>query len=124
MRLKLIALFAGLLVSFSSLASVDHYNVQLYFGLSKPAGGAVSLDEWNTFQQEQIATVFEGFNVSDTVGYYLGKPERSKVVTIVTDGSDLNKIEAIAKEYDREFGQDSVMMVETKITKWDFISNN
>ncbi|BFM14765.1 hypothetical protein R50073_09480 [Maricurvus nonylphenolicus] len=93
----------------------------MFFGLSLPGGGAVSLAEWQSFQQEEIVKVFDGFNVVDSVGYYKGKPERSKIVTVIVESKDIAKANALASLYAKRFKQDSVMIVKVPVLEWSFI---
>ncbi len=102
----------------------DVYRLRLFFGLSLPEGGAVSLEQWQNFQNNEIATAFEGFNVVDSVGYYQGKPERSKIVTLIVKQPDINKAKSLASRYAKKFGQDSVMMVTVPVLEWEFIGPN
>ena len=97
------------------------YRVRLFFGLSLPDGGAVSLYDWQTFETQQIAGAFDGFNVVDSTGYYKGKPERSKIVTLILHKKDFPKAEKLAQSYARKFQQDSVMMVVVPVSEWRFI---
>ncbi|MET1255167.1 DUF3574 domain-containing protein [Aliikangiella maris] len=99
----------------------DVFRLRMFFGLSLPSGGAVSLDEWHTFQQNEIANVFEGFNVVDSVGYYQGKAERSKIVTVIVEQKDIQKAKKIAALYARRFKQDSVMIVKVPVLEWSFV---
>ncbi len=101
--------------------SGDNYRVRLYFGLSLPSGGGVSLRQWENFQQDVLAKSFEGFNVVDSTGYYQGQPERSKIVTIIVNQSQMGMVKSVASRYATEFGQDSVMMVKIKVDEWSFI---
>lgn len=118
-----ITLFSFFLTtSFQSLA--NDYSFQLYFGLSKPNGGAVSLKEWNDFQSNIIGKYFDGFNVTDSIGFYKGESEISKIVTIVSDISDKNKVYELAKEYDRMFQQESVLLFQKEIDDFVFISED
>ena len=93
----------------------------MFFGLSLPGGGAVSLNEWQKFEREEIAKTFEGFNVVDAKGYYKGEPERSKLVTLVLEEQDMAKAKALARLYAAKFQQDSVMIIKTPVVEWDFI---
>lgn len=103
-----------------------NYRVQLFFGLSKPNGGGVSLKAWRNFESQQITRYFEGFNVIDSVGYYQGEAERSKVVTIFTSGANLSntktKATALSRMYATQFEQDSVMMAISELEDWQFVS--
>ena len=98
--------------------------LQLFFGLSKPEGGGVSLVQWRNFERKTLAKTLEGFTVTDAVGYYKGKAERSKVVTIVAHENDMDKIETVAQKYARRFGQESVMLIKLPIGAWEFIGPN
>lgn len=104
--------------------STQVYRVRLFFGLSLPGGGGVSLAQWQDFQNEHIAKEFEGFNVVDSTGYYKGKPERSKIVTIIVKETAMPKVKALAAEYARLFHQDSVMLVKVPVLAWEFIGPN
>jgi len=97
------------------------YRLRMFFGLSLPGGGAVSLNEWQEFEREKIAKTFEGFNVVDSTGYYKGKPERSKIVTVIVDENGIEKAHELARLYAKEFQQDSVMVVKAAVLEWNFI---
>lgn len=97
------------------------YRVRLFFGLSIPNGGAVSLYEWQTFQKKQISSRFDGFNVVDSTGFYKGKPERSKIVTLLVEKKDILKAKELAKLYAQRFQQESVMIVVVPVLEWSFI---
>lgn len=114
-----------LLVLFSGQVAADqNYRLRMYFGLSLPSGNAVSLNDWQAFEQNQIAKVFDGFNVVDSVGYYQGKPERSKIVTIILQEKDIGKARSLAQTYAKTFKQESVMMVKVKVEEWSFETAN
>ncbi|MBI9092633.1 MAG: DUF3574 domain-containing protein [Desulfobacterium sp.] len=102
--------------------SANVYRVQLFFGLSLPQGGSVSYYDWQLFLEEEIAKTFDGFNVVDSIGFYKGKPERSKIVTIVLDQDDMPKVIKLGKVYAAKFHQESVMMVKTPVLDWRFIA--
>lgn len=99
----------------------QNYRVRLFFGLSLPDGGGVSLKQWQAFQQEVLVKAFDGFNVVDSTGFYKGQPERSKIVTILTDEQGMDKVKQVAQQYATRFHQDSVMMVKIKVDEWAFI---
>ncbi len=99
----------------------DIFRLRMFFGLSMPGGGAVSLEEWNLFQQEEIIKTFDGFNVVDSVGYYKGKPERSKIVTVIVKQQDIKKAKELAALYSKKFKQESVMIVKVPVLEWSFI---
>ncbi|MCA3903603.1 DUF3574 domain-containing protein [Vibrio vulnificus] len=120
--IKLLTLSVCLMAPFSTFAS-GSYSYKLYFGLSKPGGGAVSSKEWEQFQNETITKYFDGFNVADTVGFYKGESETSKVVTIISNQPELYNIRSLAKEYNSKFKQESVMMIQQELYDFEFISN-
>ncbi len=97
------------------------FRVRLFFGISIPDGSAVSLHDWNEFLSKDIATAFDGFNVVDSTGFYKGRAERSKIVTIIANEDEINKVKEIARKYAKKFKQDSVMMVKVPVNEWDFI---
>lgn len=99
----------------------DIFRLRLYFGMSLPTGGAVSLADWNVFQKDYISQYFDGFNVVDSVGYYKGQPERSKIVTVIVKSEDIPKAKTLASIYAEKFKQDSVMLVKVPVLEWDFI---
>lgn len=99
----------------------DVFRLRMFFGLSMPAGGGVSLEQWKSFQQEEIVKTFDGFNVVDSVGYYKGKPERSKIVTVIVTQPEVKKAKELAALYSRKFKQESVMVVKVPVLEWSFI---
>ncbi|MDK1310912.1 DUF3574 domain-containing protein [Pseudoalteromonas ardens] len=109
-----------LLSTFPSYAD-EVYRLRLFFGLSLPDGGGVSLEQWQAFQNGEIVKTFDGFNVVDSVGYYKGKPERSKVVTVIVDEQGVKKAKTLASLYAKKFKQDSVMIVKVPVAEWSFI---
>ncbi len=111
---------AMLIFSAHSFAN-EVYRLRIFFGLSLPSGGAVSLNDWQIFQQEEIAKVFEGFNVVDSTGYYKGKPERSKIVTVLVEETDIQKAKDLAALYAKTFQQESVMIVKVPVLEWSFV---
>ncbi len=71
--------------------------------------------------KKTITASFEGFNVVDSTGFYKGKAEHSKIVTIIIDENELEKVVKLAQFYAAEFQQGSVMMIKQPIVQWDFI---
>lgn len=111
-----------LFVGFSSTSiAAEIFRVRMFFGLSISSGGAISLEEWQSFQQDKIAKAFDGFNVVDSVGYYKGKPERSKIVTVIVEKKDIEKAKELAALYSKIFKQESVMIVKVPVLEWSFI---
>ncbi len=111
----------AILILSTNCIAEDVYRLRMFFGLSLPNGSAVSLYDWQKFEQEKIATTFDGFNVVDSKGFYKGKPERSKIVTLIVKESEMQKAKDLAKLYAKEFQQDSVMVVKVPVLDWSFI---
>lgn len=99
----------------------DIVRLRMFFGLSLPSGGAVSLADWQSFQDNEIVNTFDGFNVVDSVGYYKGKAERSKIVTVIVESKDVPKAKELAALYSKKFHQESVMIVKVPVLEWSFI---
>ena len=104
-----------------SHVEAEVYRLRLFFGLSKPDGGSISLSNWESFQQNVIAEEFDSFNIVDSIGFYKGQSEHSKILTLILDKSEIPKAEKIAKIYAERFNQESVMMVVVPVLKWEFI---
>lgn len=121
----IIKIFLSLLLCLSNpIQASDFFRLKMYFGLSLPKGHSVSLEEWKTFESQEITRFFDGFNVVDSVGYYKGRAERSKIVTIILTQKDIEKAKSLAKIYAKKFNQESVMIVIIPVAEWDFISPN
>ncbi len=110
-----------LLFSASTATCAADAEYKVYFGLSKPNDGAVSLAEWETYEAE-FANSFAGFNVAETIGYYKGAKERSRLITLIMDTCREPKLDAITREYAKRFQQESVLIVKTKIESWKGVS--
>ena len=106
--------------SVNNVQASEYLRIRIYFGLSLPQGNSVSLDDWNTFEKNQITKYFDGFNVVNSTGYYKGKPERSKIVTIVLEEKDIPKAKKLARIYAEKFNQESVMVVTVPVVEWTF----
>jgi len=115
-----ILLIVIMLFSGSCLAD-EVYRLRIYFGLSLPGGGAVSLNQWQQFEKVEIPKVFDGFNVVDSTGYYKGAAERSKIVTVIVNAEGVKKARDLSKLYAKRFKQESVMIVKVPVLEWSFI---
>lgn len=103
--------------SFSGSAIGDEWiRTRMFFGLSIPDGGGVSLQQWEKFRDDVIAPAFkDGFNVVDSIGFWQGGMERSKILTVFYSAKDTQlfqtRLKEIAHAYTKLFKQDSVLMV-------------
>ena len=96
----------------------------LYFGLSKPDGGMVTEEEWQSFKENEIARVFkEGSTVLDGVGNWHDS-NRNKLITeptyVVTyfhkkTPQLSNQIDSLRYRYKILFQQQSVLRVDKKV---------
>ena len=117
--LKTLAMAIICLFLSSQSSWANDKQIRVFFGLSCPAGRGVSLEEWQKWEHTVLAKKLPGFNVVDSTGYYNGRAERSKVVTIIVFEEDQKTeqvIRTIARDYADKFGQDSVLMVTTDAT--------
>jgi hypothetical protein len=95
----------------------------LYFGQSKPDGGAVTETEWNHFQENYISKVFkEGSLVVAVTGNWFD-PEQGKLITEPTyqviyfykkKGNISARIDSLRTWYKTLFRQQSVLRVDKK----------
>lgn len=116
-------LITMLFISINCFAG-ETYQLRLFFGLSRSNGHGVSLEEWQTFEKESLAKAFSGFNVVNSTGYYKGKPEACKIVTLICGEEEIQKAKTLAGQYTKTFDQESVMMVKGAVLEWSFIGSN
>lgn len=114
-------LFICIMLFSASCMADEVYRLRIYFGLSLPGGGAVSLKDWQQFEKVEIPKRFDGFNVLNSTGYYKGVAERSKIVTVIVKSEEIKKAKQLARLYAKRFKQESVMMVKIAVAEWSFI---
>lgn len=93
----------------------------LWFGLSKPQGGNVSALDWMNFVDKEVTPRFRsGLSVYDAQGQWLGENgqlarEKSKALVLIYqfDSDSNSRVEALRARYKKQFGQESVMRVDT-----------
>ncbi|ADD79078.1 Hypothetical Protein PANA_3911 [Pantoea ananatis LMG 20103] len=93
----------------------------LWFGLSKPQGGSVSSLDWMNFIDKQVTPRFKaGLSVYDAQGQWLGENgqlarEKSKALVLIYnfDSDNNSRVEALREQYKKQFGQESVMRVDS-----------
>lgn len=122
--LFLFTIFAMPLMPIAHACPEDCYRLRLFFGLSKPNGGTVSDAEWEDFQHNTLGGAFDGFNVVDSVGYYKGERETSKIVTLILSAEDIDKAKTVASVYAKSFNQESVMLVKVPVLEWAFVGQD
>lgn len=100
---------------------------EMFFGLSRPDGGAVSDQEWQAFVDETITPRLpDGFTIVDGVGQWREASghiahERSKILMILhpRDQTTTIKLDEIRTAYKQRFKQEAVIR-ETSETSVSF----
>ncbi|AUP76801.1 DUF3574 domain-containing protein [Enterobacter sp. EA-1] len=95
----------------------------LYFGLSRPAGKAITGQEWQQFVDGDVTPRFrEGLTVFDARGQWLGNDgkvarEESKALMLIhgTDAQSEAKIKRCAAFTNRALPEESVMRVDQPV---------
>jgi hypothetical protein len=97
---------------------------QLFFGMSKPKGGAVSQRDWDAFVAREVSPRFpEGFSVIDGAGFWRDGTtqktisEKSKVLVRLHPASAEadQAIGAIVEAYKVKFEQEAVLRVDRPV---------
>jgi hypothetical protein len=97
---------------------------QLFFGMSKPKGGVVSVRDWDAFVAREVSPRFpEGFSVIDGAGFWRDGAsqktisEKSKVVVrLHPPSADADQaIGAIVEAYKVKFEQEAVLRVDRPV---------
>jgi hypothetical protein len=85
---------------------------QLYLGTDiEILGRTVGYHDFLRFLEEEVIPNFKSFSVTDSTGYWKGKPEPIKILTIITgDYEDAIVIKRIAEAYKKRFYQDAVLV--------------
>ena len=95
----------------------------LYFGLNRPAGEAITGQEWQQFVDQDVTPRFrDGLTVFDARGQWLGNDgkvarEASKALMLIhgKDAQSESNIEALRGIYKTRFAQESVMRVDQPV---------
>lgn len=95
----------------------------LYFGLNRPAGEAITGQEWQQFVDQDVTPRFrDGLTVFDARGQWLGNDgkvarESSKALMLIhgKDAQSESNIEALRGVYKQRFAQESVMRVDQTV---------
>lgn len=108
----------------SSCSSSRMIETSLYFGQSKPDGGAVSTTEWDGFKKQYISKVFkEGSTVISVTGNWYDTAQRQLiteptyvVVYFHKRSSQVSRqIDSLRHWYKELFQQQSVLRVDKKV---------
>ncbi|HCN97732.1 MAG TPA: DUF3574 domain-containing protein [Leclercia sp.] len=95
----------------------------LYFGLNRPAGEAITGQEWQQFVDQDVTPRFrDGLTVFDARGQWLGNDgkvarESSKALMLIhgKDARSESNIEALRGIYKQRLAQESVMRVDQPV---------
>ena len=95
----------------------------LYFGLNRPAGEAITGQEWQQFVDQDVTPRFrDGLTVFDARGQWLGNDgkvarEASKALMLIhgKDAQSESNIEALRGIYKTRFAQESVMRIDQPV---------
>lgn len=107
-----------------SCSSSRMVETSLYFGQSKPDGGAVTAAEWDRFKKDYISKVFkEGSTVVPVTGNWLDTAQRQLIteptyVVIYFHKRSLQvskQIDSLRYSYKTLFQQQSVLRVDKKV---------
>lgn len=93
---------------------------ELYFGLSRNDGPAITDEEWQRFMVEVVTPRFpDGLTIVDATGQYRNKKgelinEKSKILIIVrpTTAEENRKLDDIRAVYKERFSQESVLRLD------------
>jgi hypothetical protein len=128
----MIRLYSGLLIALLTAAGCQTaprpvagrgwIETQLFFGLTKPGGGRISDADWHAFVDRNITPRFpDGLTIIYGDGQYRGDDgvihkEPSAILILLHPAGDESKLDEVAREYDRQFGQESVLRADLPAT--------
>ncbi|HUQ11953.1 MAG TPA: DUF3574 domain-containing protein [Steroidobacteraceae bacterium] len=131
MRSALFTLLAAW--GFAGCASVDRaacaageqsaVSETIYFGMAKPTGGNVSQEEWANYLRTEVTPRFPaGLTVWPAAGQWRGNDgqvvrEDSYVLNLLhpADASAEREVQAIVAEYKKQFAQEAVLRVRSRV---------
>jgi hypothetical protein len=118
-RAALVASIPGLLLACAAAQTQS----TLFFGLSRPAGPDVSVEEFEQFVESEVAPRFpQGFTLLEGAGRWRGadgtlKREPSRLLIVVHPPGDADRLlREIAARYRTRFGQEAVLETDAPVT--------
>ena len=92
---------------------------QLFLGRNIPDSGTVTKAMMQAFIREQVCPRFDGFTVTEGVGFWKGEQEQVTILTFITD--DAASVAEIAEAFKTAFRQESVLMTEVALPVCQFV---
>jgi hypothetical protein len=92
---------------------------QLFLGRNIPDAGKVSKAMMQTFIREEVCPRFDGFTVTEGVGFWKGEQESVTILTFITD--EVDNVREIADAFKTAFRQESVLMTELALPVVQFV---
>ena len=103
-----------------------HYNeymtqtqFQLFLGRNIPDAGKVTNEMLDAFIATEVTSRFDGFTVTEGIGFWKGQQEKVTFLTFITD--EATKVAEIADAFKSAFRQDSVLMTEMQMPVCQFV---
>lgn len=81
-----------------------------YFGADCGIDDPVSDGQFLQFLSNAVVLYFPGFTITESKGWWEGKPERVRVLTIIHGPDDADRCTKIAETYRDRFSQSSVLV--------------
>jgi len=92
---------------------------QLFLGRNIPDAGKVTPAMMRDFIREEVCPRFDGFTVTEGVGFWKGDQENVTILTFITEDSD--SVREIADAFKVAFRQESVLMTEVALPVVQFV---
>ena len=90
-------------------------------GMNIPNAGTVTNQMWIDFLNVTVLASLEYATITDAIGIYKGTLEKSKVISITTEGpAAVNALRQVGDAYKQQFNQDSVMYAVTAVPLLQF----
>jgi len=92
---------------------------QLFLGRNSPSAGTVTKGMMSDFIRQEVSPRFDGFTMTEGVGFWKGEQESVTILTFITD--EAHKVAEIADAFKVAFRQESVLMTETALPVCQFV---
>ena len=99
--------------------SMNKTQFQLYLGRNIPGSGKVSKALIQEFIAQEVTPRFDGFTMTEGVGFWKGEQESVTILTFITDEAD--KVAEIADAFKVAFRQETVLMTEMALPVCQFV---